>query len=135
MPIVPDAVDDSPPEDPRDFKEIALEAAMLLPNLIKLLYRMLRDPRVSYRKKAFIGAVLVYVVSPVDFVPDFVVGLGKIDDILLISVAIDNLMRGTDADVVLEHWDGSVDGLDLVRSVFAWGAEILPDSIRSVLPK
>lgn len=133
--IVPDAVDRRTPEPPREWKEIALEAALMLPNLVKLLARLLRDPRVPMRRKAFIGAVAVYIVSPIDLIPDFVVGVGKLDDIVLVSLAVDHLMRGTDADIVLEHWDGTVDGLDLVRSIFAWGAEILPDSAKKLLPR
>lgn len=132
--IVPDAVDRRQPQPPREWRELALEAALMLPNLVKLIARLLKDPRVPIRRKIFLAAVAGYVVSPVDLIPDFVVGLGKIDDIVLVSVAIDHLMKGADADLVLEHWDGTIDGLDLVRSIFAWGAEILPDSVRKFLP-
>lgn len=132
--VIPDAVDRRQPDPPREWKEIAMEAALMLPNLVKLIGRLLKDPRVPIRRKIFLGAVAAYVVSPVDLIPDFVVGLGKLDDIVLVSLAIDHLMKGSEADIVLEHWDGTIDGLDLVRSIFAWGAEILPDSVRKFLP-
>ena len=112
-----------------------MEAALLLPNLTKLLVRLIGDDRVPLRRKVFVGAVLGYVVSPIDLIPDFIVGIGHLDDIVLVSLAIDHLMSGTSEDVVLEHWDGSVDALDLVRSVFAWGAEIVPGIFRRMLPR
>jgi uncharacterized membrane protein YkvA (DUF1232 family) len=129
-----DPVDRSLPVPARAWNEVALEAALLLPNLLKLLTRLMRDPRVPIRKKAFIGAVMAYVVSPIDLIPDFVVGLGKLDDIILVSLAVDHLMNGSEEAIVLEHWDGTIDALDLVRSIFAWGAEIIPPAVRKFLP-
>jgi uncharacterized membrane protein YkvA (DUF1232 family) len=129
-----DAIDRSLPVRARAWNEVALEAALLLPNLLKLLTRLLRDPRVPIRRKVFIGAVMAYVVSPIDLIPDFVVGLGRLDDIILVSLAVDHLMNGSEEAIVLEHWDGTIDALDLVRSIFAWGAEIIPPSVRKFLP-
>ena len=129
------AIDESPPVPRRTYGDLAMEAALLLPNLTKLLVRLIGDERVPLRRKVFVGAVLGYVVSPIDLIPDFIVGIGHLDDIVLVSLAIDHLMSGTSEDVVLEHWDGSVDALDLVRSVFAWGAEIVPGIFRRMLPR
>jgi uncharacterized membrane protein YkvA (DUF1232 family) len=130
-----DPVDRSIPVPAREWNEVALEAALLLPNLLKLLTRLMRDPRVPIRRKVFIAAVMAYVVSPIDLIPDFVVGLGRLDDIVLVSLAVDHLMKGSSESIVLEHWDGSIDALDLVRSIFAWGAEIIPPSVRKFLPR
>ncbi|MCL1601881.1 MAG: DUF1232 domain-containing protein [Actinomycetia bacterium] len=129
------AIDDTVPIARRSRQEVAVEGMMLLPNVVKLLTRLMRDNRVSMRRKAFIGAVLVYVISPIDLIPDFVIGIGRLDDLVLVSLAVDHLMSGTDEEVVREHWDGTEDGLDLVRSAFGWAASIIPDSARSVLPR
>jgi uncharacterized membrane protein YkvA (DUF1232 family) len=128
-------IDDAIPEPPRSRQDLAVEAVLLVPNIVKLLTRLMRDRRVSMRRKAFIGAVLVYVISPVDLIPDFVLGIGRLDDLVLVSLAVDHLMSGTDEAVVREHWDGTEDGLDLVRSAFSWVASIIPDGVRSVLPR
>jgi uncharacterized membrane protein YkvA (DUF1232 family) len=130
-----DPVDRSIPVPAREWNEVALEAALLLPNLLKLMARLMRDPRVPITRKVFIAAVMAYVVSPIDLIPDFVVGLGRLDDIVLVSLAVDHLMKGSSESIVLEHWDGSIDALDLVRSIFAWGAEIIPPSVRKFLPR
>jgi uncharacterized membrane protein YkvA (DUF1232 family) len=129
------AIDDSVPVSARSRQELALEAVMLLPNIVKLLSRLMRDHRVPIRRKIFIGAVLGYVISPVDLIPDFVIGIGRLDDIVLVSLAIDHLMSGAEEEIVREHWDGTEDGLDLIRSVFAWGAAIIPDGVRRMLPR
>jgi uncharacterized membrane protein YkvA (DUF1232 family) len=129
------AIDDAPPVDARSRQDLVIEAALLLPNIVKLLSRLLRDRRVPMRRKAFIGAVLAYVISPVDLIPDFVIGIGRLDDLVLVSLAIDHLMSGAGEDIVRSHWDGSEDGLDLVRSVYAWGAAIIPDGVRRLLSR
>lgn len=128
------AIDTSDPVPPRTWKEIAAEAVFVLPNVAKLLARLLKDPRVPLRRKLVVGMVAGYIASPVDLIPDFLVGIGKLDDLIIASIAIDYLMRGADEAIVREHWDGSIDALDLVRSVFEWAAEILPDSLRRLMP-
>lgn len=128
-------IDDGLPTPPRSRQELAVEAILLLPNTVKLLVRLMSDRRVSMRRKAFIGAVLLYIISPVDLIPDFVIGIGRLDDVILVSLAIDHLMSGADEEIVREHWDGTEDGLDLVRSAFGWAASIIPDSVRSVIPR
>jgi len=128
------AVDDTPPRERRGWRDVALEAALLVPNVVKLLVRLMRDPRVPIRQKVLVAAVLGYVVSPIDLIPDFVVGFGKLDDILVVSIAIDHLMSGSERAIVEEHWDGSIDALDLVRSVCGWGAEIVP-GISNISPR
>jgi uncharacterized membrane protein YkvA (DUF1232 family) len=129
------AIDTTLPVARRSRQDVAIEGVMVLPNVVKLLTRLMRDSRVSMRRKAFIGAVLIYVISPIDLIPDFVIGIGRLDDLVLVSLAVDHLMSGTDEEVVREHWDGTEDGLDLVRSVFGWAASIIPDSARNVLPR
>jgi len=56
-------VDDSIPIDRRGWRDVALETALLIPNLTKLFVRLLRDQRVPLRRKALIAVVLLYVIS------------------------------------------------------------------------
>jgi uncharacterized membrane protein YkvA (DUF1232 family) len=130
-----DAIDERAAAPPRTMRELALESVAIAPNLVKLLARLSVDPRVPMRRRALVVAALAYVLSPVDLIPDFVPGLGRLDDIVLVSVAVDRVLSGADAAVVAEHWDGSEDALDLVRSAFAWGAEIVPSVLGKFLPR
>lgn len=129
------AIDNAVPAERRTWSEVALEAALLLPNLVKLLLRLLADDRVPVRRKVLVGAVAVYVVSPVDLIPDFIIGFGHLDDVILVSLALNHLMEGTSEEVVLEHWDGTLDALDLVRSVVSWGADVVPTMFHRFLPR
>lgn len=125
---------DESPIAKREPKEIAIEAILLIPNLVKLLGRIVRDPRVPVRRKTFAGAALIYVISPIDLIPDFVAGLGQLDDLVIVAVALNHLIAGAGRDVVEQHWDGSTDSLDLVLAATEWGTEIIPSPLRRMLP-
>lgn len=49
-------------------------------NKIRLLIKYIKDGEVSVYKKLLILGSLLYLVSPIDIVPDFMIGLGLLDD-------------------------------------------------------
>jgi uncharacterized membrane protein YkvA (DUF1232 family) len=124
--LASNAVDESDPPDRRALSDVALEAVLLVPNALKLLTRLVRDPRVSIRRKIPIAAAILYVMSPIDLIPDVILGIGALDDVVVVSLAINSLMANTDPEIILEHWDGSVDALDLLMSFVEWGAALVP---------
>lgn len=104
-----------------------------LPNLFKLVFRLLRDPKVGGLDKLLFGAVSVYMLTPVDLIPDFLGVLGWVDDLYLLGLALGRLMASSGPDTLLRHWDGDpralgylVDGVDELGSM-------LPDRIRKAL--
>lgn len=72
------------------------------------------DPRVSRVDKWVLGAVAVYLVSPVDLVPDLIPVLGQLDDLGLTLWALRRLLQAAGPAVVTDLWRGSDDGLQLV---------------------
>lgn len=115
------------------MRKLASDAVFLLPNLIKLLGRLVKDPRVPRRSKVVIGAALAYLVSPVDLIPEFVPVIGFADDVLLVSYAINHLISVAGEDVVLEHWDGPRDMLELVRSVLEVASDLVPPQLKRLI--
>ncbi len=115
------------------MKKLAADVVTLLPNLIKLLGRLVKDPRVPRRSKVVIGAALAYIVSPVDLIPDFVPVVGFADDVLLVSYAVNHLITVAGEDVVLEHWDGPRDMLELVRSVLEVASDLVPPQLKRLI--
>ena len=125
---------DADPIPKRDARDIALEAVLMIPNIVKLLGRITRDPRVSVKRKAFAAAAMIYVISPIDLIPDFIAGIGQLDDLIVVAIALNHLIDGAGREIVEEHWDGSEDSLDLVLAATDWGAEIVPGPLRKLLP-
>ena len=69
----------------------------------QLVWELLKDSRVPLFPKLFMLASVVYVVSPVDFVPDVFLGLGQIDDLALLTFGIAAFIELCPKDLVEEH--------------------------------
>ena len=104
-----------------------------LPNLLKLLYRLLVDARVSRTDKAILAGTILYVISPIDFIPDFIPFIGQVDDMYLIAIALLRLLNRVPEDVVRDHWDGEGDIKSLVTTVSHVAQYFLPRRLRNVL--
>jgi uncharacterized membrane protein YkvA (DUF1232 family) len=74
------------------------------------------DARVSRRDKWVLAAVAVYLLSPVDLVPDAIPIMGQMDDLGLALWGIRRLLHSAGPDVVADLWRGTDDGLALVLS-------------------
>lgn len=86
----------------------------LFPMAAVLLQRLMRDPRVGRRNKLAMIAVAGYLASPIDVIPDFLPGIGQLDDMILVGFALRGLIRSVGHDVILEHWPGSDAELDVL---------------------
>lgn len=58
-----------------------------------ILYYISRDPRVPPKIKTFLGLMVLYVLSPIDIVPEFIPLIGFLDDIILIPLGFSALSR------------------------------------------
>ena len=104
-----------------------------LPNFFKLVFRLLRDPRVPAVNKALFGAVAVYMLTPVDLIPDFLGVLGWVDDLYLLGLALGRLMSSAGPNALLKHWDGNPAALGyLVEGVDEMGG-MLPQKVQQAL--
>ena len=105
-----------PGERQRD-SHTARELLHFLPDILRLLWDLVRDPRVPWWSKAATLGVVGYLVSPIDVLPDFLPGLGQLDDLYLALWAVRRLIADAGYDVVREHWTGSDDGFTLLLVV------------------
>ncbi len=64
---------------------------------------IIRDPRIPAWSRLLAGALLVYLASPLDLIPDFIPVLGVLDDLLVVLVAAAILIRSIPDSVLEEH--------------------------------
>ena len=117
----------------REKKKKLRELLLFVPNLMKLLYDLLKDPRVSRADKAILAGVIMYVIVPIDVIPDFVPFVGLVDDSYLIAISLLRLLNRADRRVVLEHWKGGVDIKQLVENIANIAAYFMPARMRNAL--
>ena len=68
--VVPFGPDTDEPTPRKTRAEVAVEALKAAPNLVKLCFRLLSDPRVPRRTKVLLGVSGLYVLSPIDLIPE-----------------------------------------------------------------
>ena len=69
----------------------------------QLVWRLLADARVPVLPKLIIPLVIVYVVSPIDLIPDVMPIVGQMDDLAVIFMGIRFFIELCPADIVMEH--------------------------------
>jgi uncharacterized membrane protein YkvA (DUF1232 family) len=80
------------------------ELAGFLPASVTTARRLRRDPRVPMRAKLAIGLAAVWVLSPIDLVPEFIPVIGPLDDVVVVALALRYAARQVPRDVLLEAW-------------------------------
>src|SRR6187402_2109627 len=99
---------------------------MFLPNMVKLLGKLLTDGRVPTVEKALFVAAIVYVISPIDFIPDIFPFIGQVDDLYVVALVLLRLVNRSDETVVREHWSGGGDIVSLADSIANIAPKLLP---------
>src|SRR5690349_20487402 len=68
-------------------REDARALAGFIPDCMVLVSRLARDRRISRARRALLLLVLAYLALPVDLVPDFLPGIGQLDDAVVLGLA------------------------------------------------
>ncbi len=125
--------DDRPVGGPRTgARRTVLGAIREIPHYLRLLWGLARDPRVALVDKLLVIAAAVYVISPIDVIPDFIPFLGQVDDLYLVILAMQRMVSRAGRSVLRDHWTGSPDALSSINlaATLAAAAFFLPPSIR-----
>jgi uncharacterized membrane protein YkvA (DUF1232 family) len=70
---------------------------------VRLTWRLMRDPRVPVYLKVLPFLGFIYVISPLDFIPDMIIGLGQLDDLGVILIGMKMFETLAPAHLVEEH--------------------------------
>lgn len=97
-----------------DYKDI-VKCALVLPDLIALLYRLFKDPRVPKKEKIILGGVMGYIVMPIDIIPDKIPFVGKIDELALVFFSLDKIINSIPEEVVIQNWEGEENVILIIK--------------------
>ena len=95
-----------------------------LPDIARTIARLAADPILPTAAKVALAAAVVYLVSPVDLIPDFIPVLGYFDDLFVAAIVVDGMLSYVNRALVLKYWPGSPESLERVaraaRVLAAW---------------
>jgi uncharacterized membrane protein YkvA (DUF1232 family) len=107
------------------------ELLKALPNLARLLARLVSDPLLPRAAKIALAAAMVYLASPIDLIPDFIPLVGYLDDLLIGALVIDGVLNWVDRGLILKYWPGTPDSLERIARVARMLAVWVPRRLKA----
>jgi len=100
----------------KDFKYS--DILLLAPDFFHLLVKLSLDPRVPREKKIKLVAAIAYFISPIDFIPEAILGpIGYMDDLAITAWVLNDFINTGDMDILYEHWAGEGDVMAKIQNV------------------
>ena len=83
---------------------LAKDLATVLPACVTTARRLRKDPRVPMRVKFAVGFAGLWVLSPIDLIPEFLPVIGPLDDIVVVALALRYAGRRIPPEALIEAW-------------------------------
>jgi uncharacterized membrane protein YkvA (DUF1232 family) len=91
------------------------DALRLLPDLLRVIRRLTADKTVSPGVRVKLILLLAYLLSPLDFVPDFLPVIGYADDVIIVALVLRSAIRSAGPEPLRRHWPGTPAGLLIIE--------------------
>jgi uncharacterized membrane protein YkvA (DUF1232 family) len=98
-------------DDPTTLRD----AVRLVPDVVRLIRRLAADPELPRGVRWRLTALLVYLVLPIDLIPDFIPVVGYADDAVVVALVLRSVVRVAGAGAIDRHWPGTPQGLLVVK--------------------
>ena len=82
------------------------DLASFVPDCVTTVRRLRHDPRVPRRAKVAIALAGLWLISPIDLVPEFLPIVGPLDDVLVVALALRYAARQVPREVLVAAWPG-----------------------------
>jgi uncharacterized membrane protein YkvA (DUF1232 family) len=102
---------------PRDVR--AAELVRLVPDLLRLVRDLIADGAVPRGVRLALVGLLLWLVNPIDLIPEFIPVLGPLDDVIVAVVVLRYVRRRLGADELRRRWRGSETGWALIERLLA----------------
>jgi Uncharacterized conserved protein len=104
---------------PDKFEKIK-EYIFILPDILALFYRLLKDERVPLKIKLMLGGVIAYLASPIELLPDFIPFIGEIDNIAISVYVLNKIINEVPENIILENWQGEINIIEKVKEIIEY---------------
>jgi uncharacterized membrane protein YkvA (DUF1232 family) len=82
------------------------DLASFVPDCVTTVRRLRRDPRVPRRAKVVVALAGLWLLSPIDLLPEFLPVIGPLDDVLVVALALRYAARQVPHEVLVAAWPG-----------------------------
>ena len=82
------------------------DLASIVPDCVTAIRRLRRDPRVPRRAKLVVALAGLWLLSPIDLLPEFLPVIGPLDAVLVVALALRYAARQVPREVLVAAWPG-----------------------------
>lgn len=101
--------------------------------LIEFIKDVAEDERIPLQNRFVLGGLLVYLLTPIDIVPDFIPILGWLDDAFITLLVLDYVFNSADTDLILQHYPWNKQNFEKVKSYVERMTWIVPAKVKRFL--
>jgi uncharacterized membrane protein YkvA (DUF1232 family) len=108
------------------------DLATFIPACVTTIRRLRRDPRVPRRAKVVVAIAGLWVLSPIDLIPEFLPVIGPLDDVVVVALALRYAARRVPRDLLVDSWPAEPRLLERLLGTALAGpddAQITPDEV------
>jgi uncharacterized membrane protein YkvA (DUF1232 family) len=91
----------------------------VVPDVLRLVRNLLADGSVPVGVRLALAGLLVWLLSPIDLIPEFVPVLGPLDDVVVAVLVLRYVARRLGLAELRRRWQGSDAGFDLLARLVA----------------
>jgi uncharacterized membrane protein YkvA (DUF1232 family) len=85
---------------------VAKDLAAFIPDCVTTARTLRKDPRVPRRARVAVVVALLWVLSPIDLIPEFLPVIGPLDDVIAVALLLRYAGRSVPRQVLLDAWPG-----------------------------
>lgn len=104
---------------PRDVR--LSELVRIVPDVLRLVRNLIADRTVGWGVRIALVILLVWIVSPIDLIPEFIPVLGPLDDVIVTVLVLRFVVRRLGSETLRERWAGSEDGFRVLIGILGTG--------------
>jgi len=93
------------------------ELLRIIPDALRLIRGLIVDSSTPLDVRIVLVGLLVWIISPIDLIPEFIPVIGPLDDVVVAVVAMRYVRRRLGSDELRRRWSGSADGYSLLERV------------------
>lgn len=101
--------------------------------LIDFVRDLAEDDRIPLQNRIVLGGLLVYLLTPIDIIPDFIPIIGWLDDAFVSLVILDYIFNSTDSDLILEHYPWSKASFQKMQTYVERLSWLVPPRVKKIL--
>jgi uncharacterized membrane protein YkvA (DUF1232 family) len=98
------------------------ELVRVMPDVARLVRRLLADRTVPAGVRVALAALIVWLASPIDLIPEFIPVLGPLDDAIVAVIVLRYVRRRLGDDELRRRWPGTPTGYALLSSILGRSA-------------